>query len=429
MGAVSLALEVQGLSKQYLLEHQRSARPDTFRELLASGVRRLHWKGSAERHEAFWALRDVSFDVQAGDRLGIVGRNGAGKSTLLKVLSRIVEPSAGSVRLRGRLASLLEVGTGFHPELTGRENIFLNGALLGMRRQEIRRRFDEIVAFSEIERFLDTPVKRYSSGMYVRLAFSVAAHLEPEILIVDEVLAVGDQDFQKKCLGKMQEVGQQGRTVIFVSHNLAAVHQLCTTGLFLAGGQVVAQGPVGEVVSAYLNTMQGAQETVDLTAGPSRAGSQAARFERAELRGEGGGVRREFSLGEDVTVRFRIHFTPRFTERAVRLSVLVRRSDGTPLCDLTDADSAFSLQDFGTHETLSVTLRDLRFYPDTYYVGLWAGSDYGDETHDFAEDCLSFEVLDGGHLTTRRLNKNAGVLFLTPDWHRERPASLPRPEL
>jgi len=206
--------------------------------------------------DEFWALKDVSFEVGQGEVIGIVGRNGAGKSTLLKVFSRIVEPTAGSVRLRGRVASLLEVGTGFHQELSGRENIYLNGAILGMRKAEIDRKFDEIVAFSEIEQFLDTPVKWYSSGMYVRLAFAVAAHLEPEILIVDEVLAVGDYAFQKKCLGKMQDVAtDEGRTILFVSHNMAALAQLCRRGILLQGGKITADGTIRDVIAGYLNAV------------------------------------------------------------------------------------------------------------------------------------------------------------------------------
>lgn len=204
--------------------------------------------------DEMWALRDVSFDVKRGEILGVVGRNGAGKSTLLKVLSRVTAPTDGEVRVKGRIASLLEVGTGFHPELTGRENIFLNGAILGMTRNEIKRKLDEIVAFAEVDRYLDTPVKRYSSGMYVRLAFAVAAHLEPEILIVDEVLAVGDAEFQKKCLGKMKDVAGHGRTILFVSHNMEAVRNLCTRGIWLAGGQLVEEGPAEKIVGSYFGT-------------------------------------------------------------------------------------------------------------------------------------------------------------------------------
>ena len=215
----------------------------------------LHATDKRTREE-FWALRDVSFDIRPGEVTGIIGRNGAGKSTLLKILSRITEPTTGEVRLGGRVASLLEVGTGFHPELTGRENVFLNGTILGMSRSEIRRKFDEIVAFAEVEKFLDTPVKRYSSGMYMRLAFAVAAHLEPEILIVDEVLAVGDAEFQKKCLGKMGDVARGGRTVLFVSHNMSAVQALCSKAILLQGGQVERMGATGPIVAEYLARME-----------------------------------------------------------------------------------------------------------------------------------------------------------------------------
>ena len=225
-------ISVEGLGKKYTIRHEGQGRYRALREEIFKLPQRLLQRKHQDKEE-FWALKDVSFNIMPGDRVGIIGRNGAGKSTLLKLLSRITEPSTGKITLRGRVASLLEVGTGFHPELTGRENIFLNGAILGMSRAEVRRKFDEIVDFAGVEKFLDTPVKRYSSGMYVRLAFAVAAHLEPEILIVDEVLAVGDAEFQKKCLGKMKQVGQEGRTVLFVSHNMAAIRQLCNSGLYL----------------------------------------------------------------------------------------------------------------------------------------------------------------------------------------------------
>ena len=254
-------IRVAGLSKKYLLRHQQQERYTALRDVIAHRVgslkRGLHRSGKTgvaapPAREEFWALRDVSFEVARGERLGIIGRNGAGKSTLLKILSRITEPTRGRIELEGRVASLLEVGTGFHPELTGRENIFLNGAILGMGRGEIRRKFDEIVAFAEVEKFLDTPVKRYSSGMYVRLAFAVAAHLEPEILLVDEVLAVGDAEFQKKCLGRMETVGREGRTVLFVSHNMNAISLLCSRALVLADGALAFDGEVPEAVRRYL---------------------------------------------------------------------------------------------------------------------------------------------------------------------------------
>ena len=248
-----IALRVEDLSKQYRIGGSREAYKtlrDTFTDAVVSAFRRAgrlvrgRGVGAAERGETFWALKDVSFEIKRGEVVGIIGCNGAGKSTLLKILGRITEPTGGYADIYGRVGSLLEVGTGFHPELTGRENIYLNGAILGMKRVEIGRKFDEIVAFAEIERFIDTPVKHYSSGMYMRLAFAVAAHLEPEILLVDEVLAVGDARFQKKCLNKMQDVGQQGRTVLFVSHNMQAITRLCQRAILLEGGTMVQDGPV-----------------------------------------------------------------------------------------------------------------------------------------------------------------------------------------
>ena len=260
-------ITVEGLGKKYIIGHQQPERYVALRDVLANSVRSLghrlrgkHYPGSA--HEEFWALKDVSFEVQRGDRVGIIGRNGAGKSTLLKILSRITEPSTGRIAIKGRVASLLEVGTGFHPELTGRENIFLNGALLGMSQVELRLNFDEIVAFAEVEKFLDTPVKRYSSGMYVRLAFAVAAHLEPEILVVDEVLAVGDLAFQKKCLGKMEDIAEkEGRTILFVSHNMAAIEAFCSKGIFLEKGSIRHIGKVDYTILEYQrNILQNLQE-------------------------------------------------------------------------------------------------------------------------------------------------------------------------
>jgi lipopolysaccharide transport system ATP-binding protein len=256
------AVKVEGIGKLYDLGKSRG-QADSLRtaitNMATAPFRRLSGRSSSEPVEEFWALRDVNFEVKQGEVVGIIGRNGAGKSTLLKILSRIVEPTVGRAVMRGRVASLLEVGTGFHPELTGRENIYLNGSILGMRKREIAQKFDEIVEFAEVEKFLDTPVKRYSSGMYVRLAFAVAAHLEPEILIVDEVLAVGDTEFQKKCIGKMKDISQGGeRTVLFVSHNMGAVRALCTSGVYLANGTVKTQGDVETVIGEYLKPNESA---------------------------------------------------------------------------------------------------------------------------------------------------------------------------
>ncbi len=255
-----IAIDVQNLSKQFRIGAKQK-RYSTLRDTVVDGIaapwRRMREamrgrQGSSDGQQTIWALQDINFTVDQGDVLGIIGRNGAGKSTLLKILAQITEPTIGRVELDGRVGALLEVGTGFHPELTGRENIFLNGAILGMGRSEIDQKFDEIVAFAEVEQFLDTPVKHYSSGMYTRLAFAVAAHLEPEILVVDEVLAVGDVEFQKKCLGKMGDVAKSGRTVLFVSHNMAAVENLCTRGLVLRQGQVIFEGTTQQAVAAYL---------------------------------------------------------------------------------------------------------------------------------------------------------------------------------
>jgi len=276
-------ITVENLSKRYFVGHRTEhERYTALRDVV---VRKAHnftrkavdlFRGrevvQGDAIEEFWALKDVNFEVKQGEVVGIIGRNGAGKSTLLKILSRITEPTEGRVTLRGRVASLLEVGTGFHPELTGRENIFLNGAILGMTRQEVRKKFDEIVSFAEVERFLDTPVKRYSSGMYVRLAFAVAAHLEPEILIIDEVLAVGDAEFQKKCLGKMGDVSrQEGRTVLFVSHNIASVSDLTHRALLLESGHIAAIGPTAEVVSRYVSRGRAAAHYVRPPSQPTTA--------------------------------------------------------------------------------------------------------------------------------------------------------------
>ena len=264
----SSIIQVRDLGKSYNIPHEGGKESYTaLRDLVANKAKnifsfpkslRAEDRRSKASIEEFWALKDVNFDIQQGDRVGIIGRNGAGKSTLLKLLSRITEPTAGEIRIKGRVASLLEVGTGFHPELTGRENIYLNGAILGMSRLEIKRKFDEIVDFAEVEKFLDTPVKRYSSGMYVRLAFAVAAHLEPEILVVDEVLAVGDAHFQKKCLGKMEDVSKnEGRTVLFVSHNMNTINALCNTGILLANGNIVHNGNISDVLKLYLSESLG----------------------------------------------------------------------------------------------------------------------------------------------------------------------------
>ena len=279
-----IVIRVENLGKKYIIGHQQQEPYTALRDVISNGVKslgnKLRLRGqnvTNSSREEFWVLNDLSFEIKQGDRVGIIGRNGAGKSTLLKVLSRITEPTRGRIQIKGRIASLLEVGTGFHPELTGRENIFLNGAILGMGKAEIQRKFDEIVAFAEVEKFLDTPVKRYSSGMYVRLAFAVAAHLEPEILVIDEVLAVGDMQFQKKCLGKMEDVGKQGRTVLFVSHNMSAVEALCNRGILLDSGTLFLDGEPQQAINSYLEKAYSLATETPLANRKDRSGSGAVK--------------------------------------------------------------------------------------------------------------------------------------------------------
>jgi lipopolysaccharide transport system ATP-binding protein len=308
-------IEVRGLGKRYVLGGPGNR---TFREAVLAGLKAplKLVLGKRGKKEDFWALKDINFDVKPGEAVGIIGRNGAGKSTLLKILSRITAPTTGEARLRGKVASLLEVGTGFHSELTGRENIFLNGAIMGMTRAEVRARFDEIVAFAEVDQFLDTPVKRYSSGMYVRLAFAVAAHLQPEILVVDEVLAVGDASFQKKCLGKMATVASGGRTVLFVSHNMAAISRLCSRAILLSHGEVAADGSVSNVAGMYAAGTSGESATeIDFRLREKTPGSEHVRLLAVRLIGDEPGspsidIRHSFSLQVDFEVlsdRYPVH--------------------------------------------------------------------------------------------------------------------------
>lgn len=318
---MSTVISVENLGKKYLLSHQTQRQPyvalrDVIAERTAAlGRKLLHpFRNSSlithhSSQEEFWALKDVSFEIKQGDRVGIIGRNGAGKSTLLKILSRIVEPTTGRVRIKGRVASLLEVGTGFHPELTGRENIFLNGAILGMTKAEIKKKFDEIVDFAEIEKFLDTPVKRYSSGMYVRLAFAVAAHLEPEILLVDEVLAVGDAQFQKKCLGKMEDVStKEGRTVLFVSHNMQAIRTLCSDAVLLSGGMIWANTKVNMAIESYHKLMNKIEIDSDTQVGNEkvRRGNGSVRYTKIRIENRKGEETNLFTIGE--VVRFSLFY-------------------------------------------------------------------------------------------------------------------------
>jgi lipopolysaccharide transport system ATP-binding protein len=326
---MAAVLEVEGLGKQYRIHHLE--RPQTLRaslqRFLRKPVARIHDAIRKPREdELIWALRDVSFELEQGQVLGIVGRNGAGKSTLLKILSRITDPTEGHAEVRGRLSSLLEVGTGFHPELTGRDNIYLNGAILGMRRAEVTAKFDSIVEFAGVEKFIDTPVKRYSSGMYMRLAFAVAAHLEPDVLLVDEVLAVGDIDFQRRCLGKMREATGEGRTVVFVSHNMASIRALCPRAILLERGRLKADGDVEDVIGAYLSTDVKAGRSGEIPDDVARVGMGDVRLRHVELLGRDGEPLVYSRLGQPFTVVIGLEATRRLP---ALLEVGISSLDGT----------------------------------------------------------------------------------------------------
>jgi lipopolysaccharide transport system ATP-binding protein len=394
-------ISVENVGKRYTIRH-KSERYATLRDVLARkaagsfraiGEKMRNRNGlngsyshlspssrSSDSIEDFWALREVSFEVKQGDVIGIIGRNGAGKSTLLKILSRITEPSEGRIRIKGRVASLLEVGTGFHPELTGRENIFLNGAILGMSRVEIKAKFDEIVAFAEVERFLDTPVKRYSSGMYVRLAFAVAAHLEPEILIVDEVLAVGDGEFQKKCLGKMSAVADSGRTILFVSHNMAAISNLCQRAMLFSQGRLALLSNVHECIAEYGHSTSGSHESI-WTRPPTLEPGQLS-YKSLSVKVEG--KQPQLSLRIDFVLESNSMHKPAFVS-----------------FDITDASGVAQMQALPElegfvypreHAQSFQVLVDLPpLIPGQYWVSPWVGS-HNSETLDMIQQCVAFEV-------------------------------------
>ena len=367
------AIDVEALSKRYALNGVASRSYSTLRDSIAGWIR---GRGSASSHDTVtdrrdevWALRDVSFSVREGEALGIIGRNGAGKSTLLKILSRIVEPTAGRARVRGRMASLLEIGTGFHPELTGRENVFLNGTILGMTRQEIRRHFDAIVAFAEVERFLDTPVKHYSSGMHVRLGFAVAAHLTPEILVVDEVLAVGDHEFQRRCLGRMHDLAHSGRTVLFVSHNLRAVEQLCARTLLLRAGRVESLGPTASVLQQYL-AEQARVSCDDLASHPDRDGTGSARITRVELLAADQDARLDtVSFGRPFRVR--ISYAAREYVPGAVVGFALLAVDGSRLWLTSTEDSGSRLARLEGEGWIECLVRTPTMLPGEYRLELW----------------------------------------------------------
>ena len=388
-----VAIRVEGLGKRYHVGavRRRTMLREALTERARAAARLLGGRGRGSGDEFIWALRDVSFEVPRGEAVGFIGGNGAGKSTLLKLLSRITEPTEGDAWIHGRVGSLLEVGTGFHAELSGRENTYLNGAILGMKRAEIDRKFDEIVAFAGVERFIDTPVKHYSSGMYLRLAFAVAAHLEPEILIVDEVLAVGDAEFQKRCLGKMGEVARGGRTVLFVSHNMDAVQRLCSRCVLLEGGRVATLGPTRQVVRRYLSAElrhAGPGEWVDFRA-HSREGTGEARFAAARYVGAGGPGDGHVASGGPLEVVLAVDASAAL--RVDSLAVTFYAPDGTKLVNADTARQGRALRLEEGRSEVVVRIDALHLNPGPYQVGLWLANNANGVVLDHVE--RAFEVL------------------------------------
>src|SRR5271157_1889586 len=364
MSSKDLAVSVRGLSKSYVIAHN-SNQPTNFREVIVDRIR--HPLGNGRQHqETFWALKDVDFDIRLGESVGIIGRNGAGKSTLLKLLSRITYPTAGAIDLYGQMASLLEVGTGFHAELTGRENIFLNGSILGMRRGEIDRKFDEIVEFSGVEQFLDTPVKRYSSGMYVSLAFAVAAHLEPDILVVDEVLSVGDAAFQKKCMGKMSDVLREGRTVLFVSHNMPTVNALCERVLLMRQGRLTFDGPTSEGITSYLRA-GAVSPSVDLSSATNRQGAhEYGRLSSLSAFNAAGRPCDSFAMGDAMIVELEVECSRRLYPAEVGFS-LANSFSATIYLFVSHWEGLELDLELGRHR-FRVTVPQVLVFPGTYIL-------------------------------------------------------------
>ncbi len=420
------AISVRGLGKQYRIGGQMPAFP-TLRDAVARRLRGRRRESS--RRELIWALREVSFDVQPGEALGIIGANGAGKTTLLKILSRITDPSTGEAIVRGRAGSLLEVGTGFHPELTGRENIYLNGAILGMRRHEINSKFEEIVSFAGVERFIDTPVKRYSSGMYVRLAFAVAAHLDADILLVDEVLSVGDFGFQRRSLGKMQEQTQsEGRTVLFVSHNLGAIKTLTTRCLWLEQGHVRGLGPTEEVFRDYVLSHAasggGTTDLTDLSVGRARkALAHTLSFARMELLDGRGSIAETHLEGEILTIRFLIRAHSPLGGRQLQIRCRVSTVDGILLFSAVSDPQPIDIAP-GLYET-SVTLDPNPLAAGTYSIGLYMLT-MGDETVDLGQDLLPSAAtfrIEANPTTETYMGEQAGLVRVEGQWGTLAPAN------
>ncbi|MBW7675621.1 ABC transporter ATP-binding protein [Chryseobacterium chendengshani] len=420
-----LALKAENISKQYRLGqvgtgtlthdlnrfwHQIRGKENPYLKIGEANDRSA--KGSSDY---VWSLRDIDFEIEQGDAVGVIGRNGAGKSTLLKILSKVTKPTTGKIYTNGRIASLLEVGTGFHPEMTGRENVYLNGAILGMTKKEIKRKFDEIVDFSGVERYIDTPVKRYSSGMYVRLAFAVAAHLESEILIVDEVLAVGDAEFQKKCLGKMGDVTKgEGRTILFVSHNMAAISALCKKGILLENGKMKDSGAIDTVLNTYMNVEKNNETHVFFDNNSLRSGSKNIVFESVEILNNKNQHSNNFSIGDDIVLKLKIRNNT--GEKRSEIGIQVKTMEDMPVFHIMPRDSNFELHHTSEQEEFLITLKDIRLFPGSYSITLISANTTGHQIYDNIDRAISFNILDGGKYTQRNLPRSAGLFFQNPDW-------------
>ncbi len=400
-----IAIRVEGIGKQYRIG-ARHLRPRTMREAVGRALTApLHNLRQLRRHsrldggeqvDAIWALRDISFELKAGDVLGIVGRNGAGKSTLLKVLSRITSPTTGRAWVDGRIGSLLEVGTGFHPELTGRDNLYLYGAILGMERQYIRNRFDEIVAFSGVEQFIDTPVKHYSSGMYLRLAFAVAAHLESEILVVDEVLAVGDAEFQKKCLAKMSQVSSEGRTILFVSHDLSAVQRMCPRSLLLQSGQLIGDGPTENILRSYLALSPEAPEPckrIELS-GAQRSGTHEVQINAVQFRSDDAAI--EFRPYPDGPLDLDLDLVSNGKITVGSLGISLHDQQGARFLSADTLSLGVVTEIQPGRNTVRLRIEALHLNPGVYYVTLWASGRQGRRVFDRIESAFALHVAERG---------------------------------
>ena len=419
---MSTVITVENLGKKYLLSHKGQQPYVALRDVITDGVKGFGSRFASVFHrspvpgprslpsEDFWALKDVSFEVKQGDRIGIIGRNGAGKSTLLKILSRITDPTTGRVTIKGRVASLLEVGTGFHPELTGRENIYLNGAILGMSRAEIKAKFDEIVDFAEIEKFLDTPVKRYSSGMYVRLAFAVAAHLEPEILVVDEVLAVGDAQFQKKCLGKMEDVSaKEGRTIIFVSHNMPSIRALCDKVIMLEGGELVRRGDADNIINSYLMSASCKAEIQTPLIDVPRSAGKCRAIQMGWVENSSGKKVTQVSMGNSVTLCFSYKLNKSYANPDFGFGI--ETLDGMRIFSVNNTVTAVQPLNAPAIGVAYCEIPQIPLLPDVYMVS-FSIVDCQVEWIDFVERAISFEVMSNDVYGTGKIyERSQGIVF------------------